>query len=310
MLAIGENIQIISTVVRKAVDNRDPKPLQDLARKQLEGGADVLDLNIGRRKKDGAEVMPWMVDIMQEVVPGVPLSLDTTNPVAIEAGLKRCKELGVEAFINSISAVEEQMDQTVPLAAEYQPNVIALTMTKSGIPVSAEERVGIALEILLPRFEEAGVPTEKLYLDPLVLTVAGSQEYVPNAIETVRFLKQAADPPPKTVVGLSNVSNSVPHEGRSLINRTYLAMLLAAGLDAAIVDPLDTEQNEVVRIVEERDDSTPLGRLLLNLYDATAAMEELDPDLVDKDDPDQVAIWKTVQILQNKVIYADSYLVV
>ncbi len=308
MLAIGENIQIISTVVRKAIDGRAPKPLQELAKKQVDNGADVLDLNIGRRKRDGAEVMPWMVDIMQEVAPGVPLSLDTTNPVAIEAGLKRCRELGVEAFINSVSAIEDQMNEIMPLAAEYQPNVIALTMTKAGIPVSADERVGIALEILIPRFEEAGIPMGKVYLDPLVLTVAGTQEYVPNAVEAVRFLKQAADPPPMTVVGLSNVSNAVPHEGRSLINRTYLVMLLAAGLDAAIVDPLDTAQNEVIRIVEELDDSTPLGKLLLNLYDATAAMEELDPDLVDMDDPEQVAIWKTVQILENKVIYAHSYL--
>lgn len=308
MLGIGENIQIISTVVRKAVDGRNPKPLQELARKQLEGGADVLDLNIGRRKKDGTEVMPWMVDIMQEVAPGVPLSLDTTNAAAIEAGLKRCRELGVEAFINSVSAMEDRLDEIVPLASEYGANLIALTMTKAGIPVSADERVGIALDILIPRFEEAGIPMGKVYLDPLVLTVAGSQEYVPNAIETVRFLKQAAEPPPMTVVGLSNVSNSVPHEGRSLIDRIYLVMLLAAGLDAAIVDPLDTAQNEVIRIVEERDDSTAVGQLLLNLYDATAAMEELDPDLVDMDDPEQVAIWKTVQILENKVIYAHSYL--
>jgi len=147
-----------------------------------------------------------------------------------------------------------------------------------------------------------------LYIDPLILTVKGSQEYAPNAIETIRFLKQGLDPAPRTVVGLSNISNQVPHEGRSLINRTYLVMLMAVGLDAAIADPLDEAQNEVIRIIEERDDSTPVGRLLLALYDATAAMEELDPSTVDMNDPEQVAIWKTVQILCNKVIFADSYL--
>ncbi|MDY7042299.1 MAG: hypothetical protein SVX38_15700, partial [Chloroflexota bacterium] len=104
------------------------------------------------------------------------------------------------------------------------------------------------------------------------------------------------------------ISNQVPHEGRGLINRTYLVMLLAAGLDAAIADPLDEAQNEVIRIVEERDDSTSVGRLLLALYDAIEMMEELDPSAVDMDDPDQVAIWKTIQVLQNKVIFADSYL--
>jgi len=85
-------------------------------------------------------------------------------------------------------------------------------------------------------------------------------------------------------------------------------MLLAAGLDAAIVDARDQRLKEWVRIVGERDDSTAVGKLLLSLYDATAAMEDLDPDVVDMEDPEQAAIFKTVQILQNKVIYADGYL--
>ena len=305
---IGENIQIMSSRVRSAIDNREAKPLQELAKVQVEHGAGAVDLNIGRRKKDGPEVMRWLVDIMHEAVPGTTLSLDTTNPAALEAGLQRCQELGIKAFINSVYAADESMDAIIPLAVKYGANLIALTMTKSGIPVSAEERVGIAMETLVPRFQEAGIPMAKVYFDPLVLTVAGSQEYVPNAVEAIRFLKGVADPPPNTVVGLSNVSNSVPHENRSLINRTYLVMLMAAGLDAAIVDPLDEAQNEVIRIIAERDESTATGRLLLKLYDATAAMEELEPDTVDMSDPDQVAIWKTLQILKNEVIYAHSYL--
>jgi 5-methyltetrahydrofolate corrinoid/iron sulfur protein methyltransferase len=308
MLIIGENIQIISTVVKKAVSNRDKGPLQALAKKLVDHGADVVDLNIGRRKKDGPEVMRWMVDIMHEAIPGVTLSLDTTNAAAIEAGLERCQQLGIEAFVNSISAMEDRIAEVMPLVAKYQPNLIALTMTRAGIPVSAEERVNIALESLLPSVMEAGLPMERLYIDPLILTVKGSQEYAPSAVETIRFLKQGLDPAPCTVVGLSNISNQVPHEGRSLINRTYLVMLMAAGLDAAIADPLDEAQNEVVHIIEERDDSSGVGRLFLALYDATVAMEELDPSAVDMNDPDQVDIWKTVQILCNKIIFADSYL--
>jgi cobalamin-dependent methionine synthase I len=124
----------------------------------------------------------------------------------------------------------------------------------------------------------------------------------------VRFFKQLADPPPMTVVGLSNTSNSVPHENRSLINRTYAVMLLAEGLDAAIADPLDDKLHEVLRIVDERDTSTGLGNLLVTLYDKTAAMEELEPSDVDMSDPEQADVWKTAQILYNKVIYAHSYL--
>jgi len=149
---------------------------------------------------------------------------------------------------------------------------------------------------------------ENVYLDPLVMTVKGMQDHAPENLNAIRMFKILSDPPPMTVVGLSNVSNSVPHENRSLINRTFLVMLLAAGLDSAIADPLDEAQNEVIRIVEERDTSTAVGQLLVNLYDATAAMEELDPSLVDMGDPEQAAIYKTLRILNNEVIFADSYL--
>jgi len=270
---------------------------------QVEHGAGMLDLNIGPQKRHGVEVMGWIVDAVQEVV-DVPLSLDTTNVAALEAGLKRCDK---QAMLNSTSADPERLESIMPLAAKYHAKVIALTMEKT-IPSTTEGRAELAMEVLIPKAMELGIPMEDLYLDPLVLTVQGMQEYAPQTLEALRYFKQLADPPPMTVVGLSNISNTVPWEQRSLINRTYLVILMAAGLDAAIANPLDEKQNEFIRIVEERDTSTPVGELLVNLYDATAAMEELDPALVDMDDPDQVAIWKTVQILENKVIYAHGYL--
>jgi 5-methyltetrahydrofolate corrinoid/iron sulfur protein methyltransferase len=307
MLIIGENIQIISTLVKNAVNNRDAKPLQDLARKQVKMGAGMIDLNIGRRKKDGTEVMPWMVDIMHEAVPGIGLSLDTTNAAAVEAGLKRCKELGIEAMINSTSADPERLEAMMPLAVEYDCKIIALTMG-ANIPASADGRVELAMNVIVPNAMELGIPMEHLYLDPLALTVNGMQDHAMETINAVRMFKMMLDPSPMTVIGLSNVSNTTPHEGRSLINRTFLTMLMATGLDSAIADPLDEKQNEVIRIIEQRDDSMPAGKLLLTLYDKTAAMENLEPDDVDMDDPDQVAIFKTVRILENKTIYAHSYL--
>ncbi len=307
MYIIGENIQIISNVVKKAVGERDAKPLQEMAKRQVAGGAQMIDLNIGRRKKDGHEVMPWLVEAIHEVAPNADLSLDTTNAAAIEAGLKRCQELGIVAMINSTSADPERLGATMPLAAEYGSKIIALAMGKT-IPATADGRVQLAMEVILPKAMELGVPMENVYLDPLVLTVKGMQEHAVEDLNAIRMFKALSDPPPMTVAGLSNVSNSVPHENRSLINRTFLVMLLAAGLDSAIADPMDEAQNEVIRIVEERDTSTAVGQLLVNLYDATAAMEELDPSLVDMGDPEQAAIYKTIQILDNKVIYADSYL--
>jgi cobalamin-dependent methionine synthase I len=147
-----------------------------------------------------------------------------------------------------------------------------------------------------------------LIIDPLVLTVSGCQEYCPELIEAVRTVQVAWDPPPAVSVGLSNVSNAVPVENRSLINRVYCALLMGSGLQMMIANPFDEDLKEVVRIVEERDASTPLGRLYLSISDRIAAMEEPSVDDVDLDDPEQVKVWKTVQILLNQVIYADSYL--
>ncbi|MGB3903548.1 MAG: dihydropteroate synthase [Anaerolineae bacterium] len=303
MYKIGEEIQVISTKVRKAIEERSREPIQRLAVDQVEAGADALEVNIGPQKKKGPEVMEWMVDTIQEVV-DVPLCLDTTNLAAMEAGLKRAKQ---QAIINSTSADPDRLRDVPPLAAKYNAKLIALTMGKN-IPVEADKRVAIAMEQLMPRMMEVGIPMDQVLMDPLILTVSGMQEYCPEAVETIRFLKQISEPPPLTLVGMSNVSNGVPKENKSLVNATYAVMLLAAGLDAAIVDARDETLKEWARIVEERDDSTSVGKLLLTLYDATAAMEELDPEVVDMDDPEQAAIYKTVQILQNKIIYADGYL--
>ena len=185
---------------------------------------------------------------------------------------------------------------------------VALTMGKSGIPVSADERVNIAIEALIPRLLEIDYPITDLIIDPLVLTVSGCQEYAPELIEAVRTLQVAWDPPPAISVGLSNVSNAVPTKGRSLINRVYLAMLMGAGLQMMIADPFDTEQNEVIRVIEQRDESTPVGKLYLAISDRVAAMEEPTINDVDTNDPEQMEIWNTVQILFNNVIYAESYL--
>jgi cobalamin-dependent methionine synthase I len=181
-------------------------------------------------------------------------------------------------------------------------------MGSSGIPVAADERVNIAVESLIPRMLEIDYPMKDLIIDPLVLTVSGCQEYCPQLIEAVRTLQYAWDPSPAISVGLSNVSNSVPPENRALINRVYGAMLMGVGLQMMIANPMDTKQNEMIRFIEERDESSALGRLYLKIADKTASMEEITIEDIDVNDPDQVAIWKTVQILLNKVIYADAYL--
>lgn len=305
MYIIGENIHIISQKVKDALREKNGRFFQDLAVRQVEAGADCLDINLGPRKKDGEEVFPWMVDLLEEVV-DVPLCFDSTNILGIEAGLKKVTK--AQPIINSTSAEPERLDKVPLLAKQYNTRLIALTMGQSGIPVAADERVNIALEHLIPRAMEIDYPISDLIIDPLVLTVSGCQEYCPELIEAVRTLQFAWDPPPPISVGLSNVSNAVPAANRPLINRVYCAMLMGAGLQMMIADPFDAELKQVVRVIEERDGGTAVNRLYLAIHDRIANMEEPNINDADMNDPTQVAIWKTVQILLNKVIYADAYL--
>jgi len=305
MHIIGENIHIISDKVKEALAIRDAKFFQDLAVKQVGAGAEVLDINLGPRKKDGEEIFPWMVEILEKVV-DVSLSFDTTNLAGIEAGLKKITK--AQPIINSTSAEPERLEKVPLLAKQYNTRLIALTMGSSGIPVAADDRVNIAVEKLIPRMQEIDYPIEYLIIDPLVLTVSGCQQYCPQLIETVRTLQYAWDPAPTISVGISNVSNSVPHENRSLINRVYCAMLMGVGLQMMIADPFDLKLKNVIKVIESRDESTQLNRLYIKIADRISAGEEPAVEDANLNDPEQAEIWKTTQILLNKVIYADGYL--
>ena len=305
MYIIGENIHILASKVKVALREKDVRFFQETAVKQEEAGAQALDLNLGPRKKDWAEVFPWMVKTV-EAVTELPLVFDSTNLLGIEAGLQTVTK--AQPIINSTSAAPTRLEKVPLLAKKYNARLIALTMGKGGIPVAADERVNIALEKLIPRALEIDFPISDLIIDPLVLTVSGCQEFCPELIGAVQTLQYAWDPPPPISVGLSNVSNAVPNENRALINQVYCAMLMGAGLQMMIADPLDKGLMDVVRMIEERDEETAVSRLYLNIHDRIANMEEPTDDNIDMTDPQQAAIWKTVQILMNKVIYADSYL--
>ena len=305
MYIIGESIHIISPKVKQAVADRNAKFFQDMAVRMVEAGASAIDLNIGPQKKHGHEILPWLAQTVEQVV-DVPLVFDTTNLAAIEAACETVTR--AQPIINSTDARPERLESVPAVAKKFNTRLIALTMAEGMISVGADERVGLALERLIPHMLEIDFPISDLIIDPLALTVSGCQEYCPECIEAVRTLKFAWDPPPLTNAGLSNVSNAVPDEMRHLLNRTYMVMLMGAEIDMVIADPFDRQLREWIRVVEERDDGSALNRLLLKLHDRVEAMEELQPEDVDMSDPQQVDVWKTVQVLLNKVIYTDSYL--
>lgn len=233
MLIIGEKLSIIAKRVREAMGKKDKGPIQEIAVAQQKAGAGMIDANIGPAEDGGEDLMQWMVTTIQEAVP-LPVCLDTTNARAIEAGLQVHNNRWGRPLINSTSNDPERFP-ILELAAKYDSQVICLTVGKGGLPADAEERAAIASEIMA-RAMEYGVPLEDLFLDPLVLQIATTQAQAFHVIKAVRMFQELNDPPMKTVVGLSNISNGCPKHIRPLLNKYYLTLLAYEGLTAAIAD--------------------------------------------------------------------------
>ncbi|WP_227766243.1 methyltetrahydrofolate cobalamin methyltransferase [Zhaonella formicivorans] len=243
MIIIGERINGMFSDIKKAILEKDPKPVQMWAKKQEEGGARYLDINVGPATSDKVGAMKWLVEVTQEVT-DLPLCLDSTNFEAIEEGLKLCKK---PAIINSTSAQREKIEIAFPLAIKYGASLIGLTMDKKGIPKDADTRLAFAME-LVAAADEFGLPMEDLFIDPLILPCSVAQDHAPEVLKTLQQIKMLANPAPKTIIGLSNVSNNCLD--RPLVNRTYLAMAMACGLDAAIADANDDGLIEVAATAE------------------------------------------------------------
>ena len=234
MIIIGERINGMFKDIAKAINDRDPAPVQEWARKQEHSGAHYLDINVGPSSSEPVEAMKWLVETTQEVS-DLPLCLDSTKYDAIEAGLKVCKQ---PAMINSVPAEMAKMERVFAMAAEYGAEVIGLTMNEEGIPKDADSRIGFAAE-LVAIADGFGISPDMLYIDPLVLPCNVAQDHGPEVLRTFREIKLISDPAPKTVVGLSNISQGT--KNRELINRTFAVMAMANGLDAAIADADDAE---------------------------------------------------------------------
>lgn len=239
MFIIGERINGMFKDIAQAIKDEDPRAVQEWARKQDISGARYLDINTGPAAKDPIKTMRWLVQVAQEAS-DLPLALDSTNYDAIEAGLEVCKR---PAMINSVPAEWPKMERVFTLAKKYNSAVIGLAMNEQGIPKDADTRVALAME-LVAAADSYGIPMEDLYIDPLVLPCNVGQDHGPEVMVTLRQIKLLADPSPRTVVGLSNISQGT--KSRELINRVFAVMGVANGLDAAIADACDDELIEAV----------------------------------------------------------------
>ncbi|MCL6543891.1 MAG: methyltetrahydrofolate cobalamin methyltransferase [Bryobacteraceae bacterium] len=230
MFLIGELINSTRKRIRTAVESHDAAYIQDVARRQAEAGAQMLDVNGGIPGRE-PEVLCWLVETVQQAV-DLPLCLDSSDPLALRRALPLCKQ---RPMINSINDEPERFDAVLPLVKEFGTKVIALCMGAAGPPSRLEDRLETAAR-LVDRLTAAGVALDDIYVDPCVLPVSTGPDHGRFVAEAVGQIC-ARYPGVHTSVGLSNVSFGLPC--RKLLNEVFLVLLMSRGLDAAIADPCD-----------------------------------------------------------------------
>ena len=247
MLIVGEKLNSSIKRVAAAIEARDTATIQDLAKRQAEAGAEYLDVNAATRVGQELEDLGWLIETVGAVV-DTPLCVDSPNPAAIKHGLALSKASGKGArvLVNSITGEPDRLHGILPLVAEHKCPVVALTSDEQGIPTTVEERLRIAGKIVAEA-EKYGVPREEIYFDPLVLPVSTDCRNGAIFLDALRAIK-AEYPGVKTISGLSNVSYGLPK--RKIINRAFLIMALQAGMDAAIMDPLDVDLMALLKASE------------------------------------------------------------
>ena len=292
MKLIGENLNVMKTIIGKAFKERNPEPIQRMALAEKEAGMDWIDINLGPARKGGPELMQWVVQTVQEVVPDVPLSLDTSNIEAMEAGLEVHKGT---ALVNSIMARPERYTVMLPIAAKYGADIVALLWGPDGLPRDENERGALAAELLYAA-NEAGIPNEKCYVDPIITPLNIQQ---PQLMANLSFLLMLQDiaPGARSTNGLSNCSNGVPENLRGIINRTYMIMLERYGMYSSIVDYEDRELYAIAR--GQRQDLVDVVNQVLD-----GALS--DPNDVAEGELREYC--KTARVLLGHSLFSDSWL--
>ena len=234
MYVIGERINGMFKDVREAIRRKDAAVIKNLARRQIEAGATALDVNVGPAAANAEEAMLWLVENIRSVT-DAPLAIDTAKWEVMASIVPRVPG---DKLLNSSKADPEILAQYLGLAVENGAGLIGLTIDADGVPGNIEKRFELGAQIIALS-ADAGLPIDKLFIDPIILPVNVAPKNPAHCLAAISQIRAFADPPPHLVLGLSNVSQRCSN--RELINRSYLAMAMACGLDAAIMDPFDTE---------------------------------------------------------------------
>ena len=292
MFLIGENLNVMRTVLGKAFKDRDPGPIAEEAVRQKTRGMDWIDINLGPAAKEGPELMEFVVKTVQEAIgDSPPLCLDTSNIEAMEAGLAVHKG---KAIINSIMCRPERYEKMIPLAVKYNACMIALMWGPEGLPRDENERASLAVELIYAA-SEAGIPNDDIFVDGIVTPINIQQ---PQLVCLMAFLDMLQDfaPGVKSTCGLSNLSNGVPNDLRPILNHTFMVMLERKGMYSCIADAYDDTLVDIAR--GKRGD---IENVIHNVMDD----EKFDLDGLSDELQRYV---KTAKVILGQSLYSDSWL--
>ena len=239
---IGERINTSRKLVQAAVAERNADYIIDDVTKQQEAGANYVDVNAGARIGHETDDMKWLLDTIQPIAT-VPLTLDSPDPAVLEMAFQMVEKT---PMINSISMEKERFDAMMPFLDGKDCRVIALCMDDNGMPNSADDILGRAVT-LVQELNKIGIPTASIYVDPLVQPISTDSLKGVMVLDAVRAIKLKF-PDVHITGGLSNISYGLPQ--RHIINRTFVTLMMDAGMDSAIIDPLDKKTMATIRTAD------------------------------------------------------------
>ena len=238
MIIVADNLRITLPNVGRAVDRLDAGPIADLALACRDAGARAIDINSGPLSREPEAKMRFLVEAVQTAV-DLPLVMDTTNPRAMAAGLSACRGT---AIINGVSLEPEKLRRILPLARQYDADLICYLLRPDGhVPADAAGRMEAAVQ-LFGECDAAGIPTNRLIIDPIVTPLAWQDGNHQNmaVLEVIRTLSDLLGAPVRTMAGLSNLTTGAPDaDTRRHYQQAFLPMLAAAGLDWVLMNTLD-----------------------------------------------------------------------
>ncbi len=247
VILIAERINGSFKDVGKAIQEKDKAVIHDWIAKQVASGADYLDVNMGAASRNPDD-FAWLVEVVAKASP-IPLSIDCNRLDMFRIGLKTYRDTAGDrpVLINSTTAEDSKLVPLMEMASEYQASIIGVVMDERGSPQDVDRRLELGAKIFGAAIE-AGLATDQIFLDPIAMPLKFMQEQAKNVLNAIQQMTMLSDPPPHISVGLSNISSKAGE--RKLINRTFMIMAMAVGLDAAILNVCDEDMRNAVATAE------------------------------------------------------------